>query len=394
MHSRTIKRLTAGMLLVTMTLAACGSDDGGDAATPSSAASTSAAQATDAPATTGGSETTIAGGDDTPAPAGDACAPEDVVLIGQVRDETNPYEKSWLDGGDEFAASVGLEQKRLTYGDDSTKEQDQIKQELSSGNTSCYVLNILPNTEGDTKPIADAAKEAGAFLVTQWNKPADLAVEDYDRWASHISYDGVESGKLIAETMFHAMGGEGGIVALQGGLATTAAKDRFAGLQEALAANPGIELLDEQTANWSQAEALTVLQTLITKHGDKIKGVWTANDGMALGAMEALDAAGMSDVAVVGIDAVPEAVTAVADGRMTATVSSDGPWQGGVGLAIGYCAAIGEIDIASLTADNRAFYANQTLITADNAAHFATPSVDRTEFDCANVFNRVSGPLG
>lgn len=391
MYSRTIKKVTAGLVLAAVALSACGGDDDGDAATTTAAtADTSAAPADTSAAPTDSSAT---GGEMTGAPAGDACAPEDVVLIGQVRNETNPYEKAWLDGGDAFAESVGLEQKRLTYGGDSTKQQDQISQELSSGNTECYVLNVLPNGDPDTKPIADAAADANAFLVTQWNKPADLAVTDYDRWVSHITYDGVESGKLIAESMFEAMGGSGGIVALQGILDTGAAKDRFQGLEEALAANPDIELLDQQTANFSRSEALTVLQTLITKHGDDIKGVWTANDDMALGALEALDAAGMSDVAVVGIDAVPEAVEAVADGRLTATVSSDGPWQGGVGLAIGYCAAIGEIDVAALPAEHRAFFADQTLITADNAAEFAEPSVDVAEFACDRVFDRVSGPL-
>ena len=60
---------------------------------------------------------------------------------------------------------------------------------------------------------------------------------------------------------------------------------------------------------------------------------------MALGALQALEQAGRTDVAVVGIDAVPDALTAIEDGTMTATVSSDGPWQGGIGLAIGYCVA-------------------------------------------------------
>ena len=56
------------------------------------------------------------------------------------------------------------------------------------------------------------------------------------------------------------------------------------------------------------------------------------------------DAVGRDDVKVVGIDAVPEAIAAIQDGTMTATVSSDGPWQGGIGLAMGYCAATGELD--------------------------------------------------
>jgi ribose transport system substrate-binding protein len=371
--------VTAGLLLAAV-LSACGddSDDSSDGA---------AATAATTPSTEGGGDSAPSAG------ATEACAPEQVELIGQVRNETNPYEKAWLDGGDAFAESVGLEQTRLTYGGDSQQQQDQIRQELSSGDASCTVLNVLPNGDADTAPIVTAADEAGAFLVTQWNKPADLNPADYERWISHITYDGQESGYQIANAMFEQMGSSGGIVALQGILDTAAAKERFAGLQQALEETPDVELLDEQTANFDRTEALNVMRTLITKHGDSINGVWTANDDMALGAIQALKAAGMNDVPVVGIDAVPEAIEAIEAGEMAATVSSDGPWQGGVGLAIGFCAATGEIDLAALPELNRAFFAEQFLITADNAADFASPEADTAEFACDAVFERAVAPL-
>lgn len=326
---------------------------------------------------------------------GDAgsCDKSDIKLVGQVRNESNPYEASWLDGGDAFAESVDLTQERLTYDGDSTKQQEQIRQ-LLAGETECLVLNVLPNGDADTTPIVKGADQAGAYLVTQWNKPADLDPADYDRWVSHLTYNGEESGQQIGDALAEAIGGEGGIIALQGVLDTAAAKDRFAGLEASLAENAGVTLLDDQTANFSRAEALEVTKTLLTKHGDKVKGIWAANDDMALGALEALKQAGREgEVAVVGIDAVPDALAAIQDGSMTATVSSDGPWQGGIGLAIGYCAAIGEIDVADLPDDNRAFFAEQFLITDDNVADFSTPATDPADFECDNVFNRVAGPL-
>lgn len=323
--------------------------------------------------------------------AAGACDPADVKLVGQVRNESNPYEAAWLDGGDAFAESVGLQQQRLTYDGDSTKQQEQISQ-LLAGDTECLVLNVLPNGDSDTPPIVEQAQEAGAFLVTQWNKPADLNITDYDQWLSHITYDGRTSGKQIGDALAEAIGGKGGIIALQGILDTGAAKDRFAGLEESLAANPDVTLLDQQTANFSRAEALEVTKTLLTKHGDDIKGIWAANDDMALGALEALKAAGKEGkVAVVGIDAVPDALTAIQDGSMTATVSSDGPWQGGIGLAIGYCAATGELSVDDIT--DRAWFAEQFLIQADNVADFISPTVDPSEYECDNVFSRSQGPI-
>jgi ribose transport system substrate-binding protein len=321
------------------------------------------------------------------------CDPSDVQLVGQVRNESNPYEASWLDGGDAFAESVGLTQERLTYDGDSTKQQEQIRQ-LLAGDTECLVLNVLPNGDSDTTPIVKGADQAGAYLVTQWNKPADLDPADYDRWVSHITYNGEEAGQQIGDALFEAIGGSGGIIALQGILDTAAAKDRFAGLEAALAENPDVTLLDDQAANFSRAEALEITKTLLSKHGDEIKGIWAANDDMALGALEALKQAGKEgEVAVVGIDAVPDALTAIEDGEMTATVSSDGPWQGAVGLAMGYCDATGELDVDDITDEQRAFFAEQFLITEDNVAEFLAPETDAADFECDNVFNRVAAPL-
>lgn len=342
-------------------------------------------------ALTGCSQTASGGGGGNAAASG-KCDPADVKLVGQVRNESNPYEASWLDGGDAFAKSVGLTQQRLTYNADSTRQQEQISQ-LLAGNTDCLVMNVLPNGDSDTAPIVEGAQKAGAYLVTQWNKPADLKVTDYDKWLSHITYNGVESGQQIGDALAKAIGGSGGIIALQGILDTGAAKDRFAGLEKSLAANPGVKLLDDQTANFSRAEALTVTKTLLAKYGNDVKGVWAANDDMALGALEALKAAGRTDVAVVGIDAVPDALTAIQDGSMTATVSSDGPWQGGIGLAIGYCVATGELSVDDISAKDRAWYAKQFLITKDNVADFVAPKTDASEFDCANLFSRSQGPL-
>jgi ribose transport system substrate-binding protein len=340
----------------------------------------------------GCSEESSAGGGGGSSASG-ACDPADVTLVGQVRNESNPYEAAWLDGGDAFADSVGLTQERLTYDGDSTKQQEQVSQ-LLAGDTECLVMNVLPNGDSDTPPIVEQAQDAGAYLVTQWNKPADLAVTDYDHWISHITYNGVESGQQIGDALAEAIGGSGGIIALQGILDTGAAKDRYAGLEASLEANPDMELLDQQTANFSRAEALEVTKTLLAKHGDDVKGIWAANDDMALGALEALKAAGKEgQVAVVGIDAVPDALTAIEDGSMTATVSSDGPWQGGIGLAIGYCVATGELDVADIADDDRAWFAEQFLIQQDNVADFVSPATDESDFDCANVFSRSQGAI-
>ena len=96
-----------------------------------------------------------AGGDDTAAAGSSSCESKDVRLVGQVRNESNPYEAAWLDGGDAFAEGVDLKQQRLTYDGDSTKQQEQISQILA-GDTKCLVMNVLPNGDSDTAPIGRA----------------------------------------------------------------------------------------------------------------------------------------------------------------------------------------------------------------------------------------------
>ncbi len=131
------------MTLVAGSLAACSQQStGGSAAAPGS--STPAAS---------GSQTAAAN-----AKPG-ACDPKDVKLVGQVRNESNPYEASWLDGGDKFASSVGLKEQRLTYDGDSTKQQEQISQLLASG-TKCLVMNILPNGDSDTTSATSRSRHS------------------------------------------------------------------------------------------------------------------------------------------------------------------------------------------------------------------------------------------
>ena len=88
-------------------------------------------------------------------------------------------------------------------------------------------------------------------MVTQWNKPSDLHPRDFDpNYVAHISFSGVHAGKAMAEALFKAMGGKGGIVALGGIESNVPAIERRKGLEQALAANPNVKLLDFQVANW------------------------------------------------------------------------------------------------------------------------------------------------
>ena len=83
----------------------------------------------------------------------------------------------------------------------------------------------------------------------------------------------------------------------------------------------GLNVVASQTANWDRAEAFNVA-TNILQGNPNVKAIFAANDGMGLGAIEAIEAAGLSgEVIVVSVDAIPEALAAVAEGRLAGTVA-------------------------------------------------------------------------
>jgi len=322
---------------------------------------------------------------------------KDLVLVQAIRSLSNPYHAEWAKGGEMFAASVGLPVQTLTDGGDSQQQLNQIKSVLSSGKT--VVLNADPNTTSDTQAIVRAAQDAGGFVVTQWNKPGGLTPEQVgNSWVAHIGFDGNTGGYQTAKALFAGMNNTGGIIALQGILDDVPAKERFAGLQKAISETPGVQLLDQQTAHWTRNEAFQVTQTLLAKHAGQVKGVWAANDDMALGAIEALRGVGLAGkVPIVGAsDAVPEALGDIQAGNTgyVATVSTDAYWQGGAGLALAYQAATGKYNVAAASPANRSFYGKEFLVTKQNVADFLkTPSPADLAPDFANPLGRNVGPL-
>ena len=317
------------------------------------------------------------------------------TLVTSIRSLSNPYHAVWKQGAEAYAASVGLEHVTLVSEGNSEKGIADIKAMLAKTGGN-MVLNSDPNDTPDARPIVEACKAAGAYVVTQWNKPADLHPKDFTpNYVAHIEFDGIASGKQIAEILFKTIGGSGGIVALGGLISTTAAIERKKGLDEALAANPGIKLLDFQVANWKSTEAFDLTSNLLTRFGDEIKGIWAANDDMGTGALEALRAEGLAGkVPVVGIDGIKTAVDAVRSGEFACTVTSDPFWQGGMGLAIGYNALMKKFDPATEPPEHREFYGKVVLITKDNVEEYYKTNVEaQPTIDWNDLWGRVEGPI-
>ncbi|MDX3924257.1 MAG: substrate-binding domain-containing protein [Shinella sp.] len=184
--------------------------------------------------------------------------------------------------------------------------------------------------------------DAGATAV-QAAHDADIPVVgsntrvNSDLLAAYVGSDDTVSGYMEAKTVLDKIGCKGNVVIIEGPIGQSAQISRLEGNQKALAECPDVKVLEQQTANWSRAEAQTLMENWLTAHPGQINGVIGQNDEMALGAIEAIKAANLKveDFAIAGIDGVTDALNAVKEGTMTSILQdARAQAQGALDLAI------------------------------------------------------------
>ena len=325
-----------------------------------------------------------------------ANAMADVWLGTSIRSLSNPYHALWKQGGEDFAASVDAAdrlQTLLSEGD-SAKQLSDMRALIARAGNGKVVFNVDPNEARDALPIARLCERSRCYFVTSWNKADDLHPWDFKYWVSHMSADDVAMGKQVGDALVQSMNGQGKIGAILGLLGNTSSQGRLRGLKEVLADNPGVELVEQDNADWKPTKAQSVAESMLASHPD-LKGIWAADDGMALGALEAVKAKGQAGkIGVVGIAGVEEAVRAVLAGDMVGTAGIDAVEQGGRGLAIAWQARSGELDVALLPREHREFYFGTTLLTKDNAQRFLdTVIAAKGDRDWSDIWANVTGQI-
>ncbi|KUK94010.1 MAG: Periplasmic binding protein/LacI transcriptional regulator [Thermotogales bacterium 46_20] len=231
----------------------------------------------------------------------------------------NPFFVTLRDGALDQAAELGVTVLVADAMDSPAKQLNDIEDLIQQG------VDLIIVNPTDSDAIVTAVEQANR---------AGIPVITVDRGSSggnviaHIASDNVAGGRMAGEFLAELLGGRGKVIELQGILGTSAARDRGRGFAEAMANYPGITVVARQTANFNRAEGLMVMENLLQAHPD-INGVFAQNDEMALGAIEAIKAAGLLDkIHVVGFDAVDDAVDAVERGEMAATVAQQ-PYEMG-----------------------------------------------------------------
>lgn len=173
-------------------------------------------------------------------------------------------------------------------------------------------------------PGIEAANAAGIPVLAVDTAPAGGEL------ISLVQTDNVAASQLAGDYLNELLAGQGKILNLQGAMANQTAQARNEGLHAALDGVEGITVID-QSANWRQEEGLSITENILTSDPD-LNAIFAANDPPALGALQALKSAGRDDVIIVGFDAIPDAVEAVKNGEMQATVAQFPRVMGVVGV--------------------------------------------------------------
>ena len=211
---------------------------------------------------------------------------------------------------------------------DALVQQEQFETMITQGYDAIIFVPI--DIEAGAAAVQAAADAGIPVFGSNTRVNSDLL-------KSYVGSDDVQSGYMEAKYVLDQIGCDGNVVIIEGPIGQSAQIQRLEGNQKALAECPNVSVVEQQTANWSRAEAQTLMENWLTAHPDDIAGVIGQNDEMALGAIEAIKAAGLSvnDFAIAGIDGVTDALLAVKAGDM-ASILQDGAAQaqGALDLAI------------------------------------------------------------
>jgi inositol transport system substrate-binding protein len=180
-----------------------------------------------------------------------------------------------------------------------------------------------------------------------------------------------ESARLAMEHIAERLGGRGQLAMMQGFLGQAAQIKRDQGARQVLSRFPEFKLVADQTAEWDRAKAMTLMENWIQAHGSKLNAVFAHNDEMGLGAVLALEQARMKDkVVVVSVDAIADALRAVKEGRLDATVFQDARGQGSAAVETAVKIARGQPYEKQVLIP---FY----LVTKTNVDEFLRPNLSR-----------------
>lgn len=211
----------------------------------------------------------------------------------------------------------------LKFSDAQQKQENQIKAIRSFIAQKVDAIVFSPVVETGFETVMQEAKDANIPVFL-----ADRAVdiEDDSLWVTFLGSDFVEEGRKAARWLVDEMGDEKGdvnIVELQGTVGSAPAIDRKEGFEEVMADHPNFKIIKSQTGDFTRAKGKEVMEAFLRSEGENIDVLYSHNDDMAIGAIQAIEEYGLKpgeDIKIIGVDAVKGAFEAMADGKMNVTI--------------------------------------------------------------------------
>lgn len=248
------------------------------------------------------------GGGAAEAPAEETTTATEGAIGLSVSTQNNPFFVTLVEGAEAAATEAGVGLTVVDAGDDVTKQVSDVE-DLLSKNISVLIIN--PVDSDAVSGVVQGAIDAGVKVIA-----VDRVVNGVDVDCT-IASDNVMGAEMATQYIVDTLGEGIKVAELQGVPGASAAIDRGKGFHNV--ADAKLEVVASQTANFDRTEGMTVMENMLQANPD-IQAVFAANDEMALGAVEAIAGAG-KDIMVVGFDATDDAVAAINEGKMDATVA-------------------------------------------------------------------------
>ncbi|MEO7640124.1 MAG: ABC transporter substrate-binding protein [Ramlibacter sp.] len=218
------------------------------------------------------------------------------------------------------AKDAGIE---LKFSDAQQKQENQIKAIRSFIAQKVDVIAFSPVVESGWDTVLREAKAAKIPVVL-----TDRAVNSKDTslYVSFMGSDFTEEGRKAGRWLVEKMKGTPGevnIVELQGTVGSAPAIDRKKGFEEIIKADPRFKIIRSQTGDFTRAKGKEVMEAFLKAEGKKINVLYAHNDDMAIGAIQAIEEAGMKpakDITIISIDAVKGAFEAMIAGKLNVSV--------------------------------------------------------------------------
>jgi ABC-type sugar transport system substrate-binding protein len=248
---------------------------------------------------------------------------KDSYTVGFAQSESNnPWRIAETKSFQDTAAECGWNVIVTDAGGSAAKQVSDVDSMIAQG---IDVLFLPPREEDPLIPAVMRAQAAGipTFLVDRSVNP-DVA-QAGTHYVAFLGSDFVDQGRRAAEYMMENFEGEqGNIIELEGTTGSSPANDRKTGFDEAIAADSKFTILESRSGDFSRDEGRRVMETLLQAHPE-VNIVYAHNDEMAIGAIQALEAAGRKpgeDVFIYSIDGTRDALQAIIDGKLEVTVES------------------------------------------------------------------------